>query len=100
MFDLDPVVLELVKPPADYLTYQERIRVGRPINVTLLEGRAADHRVRRYAVRLLPTGVYRAVVLYDTPALDAARVHCCESSRELVRRWLTEHGIPVLRLGR
>lgn len=57
-----------------------------------------DPTVFRSHVSRRRPNLYRAVILYRTLQPGGNYLHVCESSRELVTHWLTEHGLPTVRL--
>lgn len=80
--------------------YMKALGAYPAVEIELVADHGPDADVQRYwAVQLKP-GEYRAAVVYAYPGRGGAMFMGKDGSREDVVRWLSQHGVPTVRLGK
>lgn len=98
-------------PDVDYLSQRpeslssaekvwlESTREGTKVRVELYNGSDCAATVKRWTVRRLHPGLYRAVVLHNFADVGQLCCFACDSSMESCASFLRNHGVPALRIG-
>lgn len=53
--------------------------------------------IQRWGVKRMPSGKYRAIVIYHIGSPDLPSLNAMEGERDYVRSWLNYAGLPVIR---
>jgi hypothetical protein len=93
----DPTVREAAEAHA-LETYREMLRGYAGLDIELVAGHQADPDVLRYWAVRVDKNTVRAAILYAYPGRGNSLVIGSDGGREDVVRWLSEHGVPTVRL--
>lgn len=79
-------------------TYRELLRGYAGLDVELVADHLPDADVKRYWAVRIDKDTVRAAILYDWPGRSDSLVIGKDGGREDVVRWLSERGVPTVRL--